>query len=153
MKKLILAIFLFITSLSFSQEAKNGWILSTTIDTTGAGLTGSAILLPSGAVPVAVWVDTLTAASTISFDVLFGAVTQDSTTSGESWRTLTKVDSGGTNYAAVLTDDKITPLNASVVMALLGRSDAYPQQTVWIKPLLSAKQADIITIYIRVRYI
>lgn len=150
MKKLIIAITLFLTSLTFSQEAAKGWLISTTVDTAGAGLTGVAILLPSGAVPVAVSMDTLTDASTIGFNVAFGYVTQDSTT---DFKRITEVDDGSTDWTATLTDNKWTPLDPQVMMALLGVGDGYPQQTVWIQPVLSAKQDEPITIYIRVRWI
>jgi len=152
MKKLILAILLFAASFSFAQEAKIGWTISTTIDTAGAGLTGVAIMLPSGSVPVSCWLDTLTDASTLSFDVYYGAVTQDSVATAD-FRTLGESDDGSTAWTATLADDAIIPLDPTVMMALLGRSDGYAQQTVWIIPLLSAKQDEPITIYIRVRYI
>lgn len=153
-KLLILAIFLFATSTAFSQAAQNGWLLSVTVDTTGAGLTGGIVALPSGGVPVAVYVDTLTDASTISFDVLRGDTAGYSTAvQTEIWRMLTEQDDGSTDWTATLTDDKDTPLDPAVMMSLLGRSDGYKEQRVWIKPILSAKQDDIITVYIWVRWI
>jgi hypothetical protein len=153
-KLLILALILFATPISFTQEAQNGWLLSTTVDTTGAGLTGGIISLPSGGVPVLVYVDTLTDASTIKFEVLRGDTTGYSTAVvAELWRTLSEQDDGSTDWSATLTDDKETPLDPAVMMSLLGRDSGYKQQRVWIRPILSAKQDDIITVYIWVRWI
>ena len=101
--------------------------------------------------PVAVWVDTLTTASTISFDVIFGDTAGYSTSSEQMWRTLA-IKGGGANFAATLTDDKIIPLDPSIFMLIFGQN-VYRKQNVYIRPFLSAKQNDIITIYIRVRYI
>lgn len=154
MKKLIVAIFLIATSMVFCQPAQNGWLLQATIDTAGAGLESAIIALPSGAVPVAVYVDTLTDASTLSFDVLRGDTAGYSTAvQTEIWRRLTAQDDGSTDWTATLTDGKDTPLDPAVMMSLLGRSDGWIEQRVWIKAILSAKQDEPIIIFIWVRWI
>lgn len=154
MKKLFLAIFLLATLTIFSQSASSGWLLSTTVSLSGAGLTGGIIALPSGAVPVAVYVDTLSDPSTIKFEVMRGDTSgYFEAVQSEIWRMLTEQDDGSNDWSATLTDDKDTPLDPVVMMSLLGRSDGFKEQRVWIKPILSAKQDIVITIYIWVRWI
>ena len=150
MKKLILAIFLFATSVSFTQSDWNEWTFEVTFDTASSvDSVGYGILLVSGQVPVAVWVDTLTDAATIGFDVIIGDTT-DATE--EDWRTLTITDDGSNDWSATLADDKITPLDPSIMMSLLSR-DGYGDQQVFIRPFISAVQDQTIIVYIRVRYL
>ncbi len=150
MKKLFLAIFLIATPLTFAQSDWNEWTFAVTFDTASSvDSVGYGILLVAGQVPVAVWVDTLTDAATIGFDVIIGDTT-DATE--EDWRTLTLTDDGSNDWSATLTDDKITPLDPSIMMSLLSR-DGYRSQQVFIRPFISAVQDQTIIVYIRVRYL
>lgn len=153
MRRLMIAfIMLFSITLLQAQDGRSGWTYSVTVSTAGAGLTGGIIRLSDNVVPVAVWVDTLTTASTIGFDIIFGDTAGYSTSSEQMWRTLSAKDDGSTDWSATLTDDKIIPLDPGIFMSLMGKR-AYINQVVWIRPFLSAKQTEVITIYIRVRYI
>jgi len=153
MRKFIFIVVLILTSLIHSQNGANGWTYAITIDTTGAGLTGTVLKLGTNEVPVAVWVDSLTVASTLSFDIIFGDTAGYSISSEQMWRTLTAKDDGSTDWTATLTDDKVTPLDPGIFYSLLGKTGAFRNQVIYLRPFLSAKQNDIMILYIRVRYI
>jgi hypothetical protein len=150
MKKLILAIFLFATSLTFSQSGQFGWTLSQTIDTAGAGLNGTTLLLPDLSVPVAVWVDTLTDASNLELDVFFGDTSGFSDSSEQMLKGLTELENGALDWSATLTDGKTVPLDPFIMQSLLGQKGYKPSQ-VWIRPRLTVKQDQPIVLSIRVR--
>jgi hypothetical protein len=147
MKTLLFFLSLLITTISFPQTASDGWTFPITIDTTGAGLTGEVLQLPDGCIPISCYVDTLTDAATVGFEVLIG---NDVQSNSQNWRNLTTVSTGGTNYVATLTDDKFVPLLFDVMKGLANRSGSYANQKVFIRPVLSAKQDKPIILYLKV---
>jgi len=151
MKTLILAAFLFAASFLSAQNGSTSWIRSTTIDTTGAGLTGGIIKLSDGEVPVACWLDTLTDLTNVRFEVILGDSSGYWNQSDQLWRWLTVVGDT-TIYSLPLRDDRVAPLNSAVMNSLLAGSSRWTQQNVYIRPLLTVQQDKPTTFYMRVRY-
>jgi len=147
MKTLLFFLSLFIATIALPQTASDGWTFPITIDTIGAGLTGEVLQLPDGCIPVSCYVDTLTDAATVGFEVLIGS---DDPDISQNWRNLTTVSTGGTNYVATLTDDKFIPLLYDVMRGLANRSGSYANQKVSIRPVLSAQQDKPIILYLKV---
>lgn len=104
-------------------------------------------VLTGRTIPSSVWCDSLTASTTLSIQVGFN---KSRITEPTVWYDVCEI-SDTTIYSVPLADDKIVPLDPTVMLSVIGSWTSEDQQ-VWIRFVLGAAQTNTKYLFARLRY-